>query len=252
MSACLSEFALDDLILNGDGEASRQAASHLQSCDDCRQRYEGRQASLDQFEREQAGFFWQKARRGYLRRRSTRRAFLLGIPCGLAATCVLVFLARSGPGPAESYLAAKGVGALEIHCLRAGRTFPLHLEDAVEPADEIRFIPRPSSSTVHFVQVASIDGTDQFTPFYPSSPSASSLPLPPPGQPLDGSIRLDSAPGPERLFFVFSPEALSVSQVEHVARLHVGDLRAVRDIAGIAVESGWIVLDKTLTAPGGP
>jgi len=252
MSTCLSEFALDDMILNGDGESSRQAASHLQSCDDCRQRYESRRASLEQFECEQGGLFWQKVRRGYLRRRSTRRAFVLGIPCGLAAACTLAFLARSGSGPTGSYLAAKGAGALEIHCLRAGRTFPLRLEDAVEPAEEIRFIPRPSSSSVHFVQVASIDGTGRFTPFYPSSPSASSLPLPPPGQPLDGSIRLDSAPGPERLFFVFSPESLSVSQVEQVARLHVGDLQAVRDIAGIAVESGWIVLDKTITASESP
>jgi hypothetical protein len=54
------------------------------------------------------------------------------------------------------------------------------------------------------------------------------------------------------LFFVFSPESLSVSQVEQVARLHVGDLQAVRDIAGIAVESGWIVLDKTITASESP
>jgi hypothetical protein len=250
MSTCLSEFALDDLILNDDGGTSRQAASHLQTCDDCRQRYESRRAVLEQFECEQAPAFWPKTRRGYLRRRGTRRAFILGIPCGLAAACAFAFLARSGPSPTGSYLAAKGTAALEIHCRRGGRTFPLHLEDRVEPGDELRFVPRPASSAVHFVQVASIDGTGRFTPFYPSSSAASSIPLPSPGQPLDGSIRLDFAPGPERLIFIFSPESLSVSQVEQTARQHLADLRPLSDIAG--VESGWIVLDKTTAASESP
>ena len=251
MNTCLSEFALDDLIINDDG-TSHQAASHLQTSDDCRQRYESRRAVLEHFEREQALVFWHKTRRGYLRRRGTRRVFVLGIPFGLAAACAFAFLARSGPSPTGSYLAAKGTAALEIHCRRAGRTYPLRLEDPVEPADELRFVPRPSSSAVHFVQVASIDGTGRFTPFYPSSSAASSVPLPSPGQPLDGSIRLDFAPGPERLIFVFSPESLSVSQVEQAARQHLGDLRALSDIAGIAVESGWIVLDKTSAASERP
>jgi hypothetical protein len=250
MSTCLSEFALDDLILNDDGGTSREYASHLQTCHDCRQRYESRRAGLEQFEREQAPVFWRKTRRGYLRRRGIRRAFVLGIPFGLAAACAFAFLARSGPSRTSSYLAAKGTAALEIHCRRGGRTFPLRLEDPVEPGDELRFVPRPASSAVHFVQVASIDGTGRFTPFYPSSSAASSIPLPSPGQALDGSIRLDSAPGPERLIFVFSPEPLSVSQVEQTARQHLGDLRPLSDITG--VESGWIVLDKITAASESP
>ncbi|HEX7509224.1 MAG TPA: hypothetical protein VF550_20800 [Polyangia bacterium] len=252
MNTCLSEFALDDLILNGDSEASRGAASHLQSCADCRHRHEERRAFLEQFERLQAGPFWQGTRRGYLRRRASRRAFVLAVPCGLAAACALAFLARSEPGPAGSYLGAKGVGTVEMHCRRVGRTFLLRPEDGVEPGDELRFVPRPASATVHYVQVASIDGAQKYTPFYPPSSAATSLPLPPPGQALDGSIRLDAAPGPERLFFVFSPVSLPASAVEQAARQHAGDLQAVRRIAGTEVESGWIILTKTSPASGHP
>jgi hypothetical protein len=252
MNACLSEFALDDLILNGDGGASHGAASHLQGCAACQHRYEERQAFLEQFERLQAGPLWRATRRGYERRRWSRRAFALGVPSGLAVACALVFLLHSGESPSGSYFGAKGAGALEIHCRRADRTFTLRPNDTVEPGDELRFVPRPVSSALHYVQVASIDGTHRYTPFYPSDLTASSLPLPSPGQPLDGSIRLDSAPGPERLFFVFSPVSLPAAEVEQAARQHVTDLQAVRDISGAEVVSGWIILAKSTAASGNP
>jgi hypothetical protein len=252
MSTCLSEFALDDLILNGDGEPGDGAAAHLASCAGCRGRHAERRASLEELAHAQVGPFWQEIRRGYRRRRVTRRALLLGLSCGMAAVLASVVLVGDGAVPSRAYLGAKGAGALEIHCRRAGRTFPLRPEDAVEPGDELRFVPRPASATVRYVQIASIDGTGRYTPFYPSSPAAGSLPLPSPGQALDGSIRLDTAPGPEQLFFVFSSVSLPVSEVEAVARQHAGDRQGVRDIGGVAVESGWIVLAKTHAASGKP
>jgi hypothetical protein len=252
MNACLSEFALDDLILNGDGETSRGAASHLKGCAACQHRHEERRSFMDQFERLQAGPLWQATRRGYERRRRSRRAFALGVPTGLAVACVLAFLSRGWESPSGSYLGAKGAGALEIHCRRADRIFTLRPSDTVQSGDELRFVPRPASPSLHYVQIASIDGTHRYTPFYPSDLTAFSLPLPAPGQPLDGSIRLDSAPGPERLFFVFSPVSLPAAEVEQAARRHVADLQAVRDIAGAEVESGWISLTKSTAASGNP
>jgi hypothetical protein len=122
----------------------------------------------------------------------------------------------------------------------------------IEPADELRFVPRPASPGARYVQVGSIDGADHYTPFYPSNREAFSVPLPSSGQPLDGSIRIDAAPGPERLFFVFSSTALPVPAVELAARRHVTDLHSVRDIAGVAVEGGWLILDKAGAASGEP
>lgn len=245
MSTCLSEFALDDLILSGDGPASRNAASHLQGCPDCQRRHDERQAALAAFERAQAEPFWRATRRGYQRRRRIRRAFVLGVPFGAALVCAWAFLPHGPKITSGGYLGAKGTGAIEIHCRRAGRTFRLEAGASVEPGDELRFVPRPAWLAALYVQIASVDGTDRYTPFYPPDLFGSSLPLPPAGQPLDGSIRLDSAPGPERVFFVFSSVPLPVSVVQQVARQHVADLRPVVDIAGAHVESGWIVLDKT-------
>jgi hypothetical protein len=252
MSACLSEFALDDLVLNGEGEANPEARFHLQDCADCRRRQEERLAYQRQFESQRAKAFWDGTRRAYLRRRNSRRALVLGIPCGLAAAFAFVLLARKEVPPADSYWGAKGIGSVEIHCRRAGRTFLLEEADPVKPGDELRFVPRPASPGLRYVQVGSIDGTDRYTPFYPSTREATSLPLPASGRPLDGSIRIDAAPGPERLFFVFSSTALPVPAVELVARRHVTDRQPVRDIAGVAVEGGWIILPKAGAASGEP
>jgi hypothetical protein len=248
---CLSEFALDDLILNGPDEASRDAAAHLQDCEACRRRHDDRHAFVAEFERSLAGPFWQATRRRHEQRRRRRRALLLGLPWGLAAVCALVFLvSRAGKTP-SAYLGAKGAAALEIHCRRDGRTFALRPDDAVAPGDELRFVPRPASAQARYVQIASIDGTHRYTPFYPSDIAASSLPLPPAGQPLDGSIRLDDAPGPERLFVVYSSVPLPAGEVEKAARQLEGGMHAVRDIAGAETESGWIMLAKT-AAQGQP
>jgi hypothetical protein len=252
MSTCLSEFALDDVILNGNDKGSGAAASHLRSCTACQRRRDERQASLEEIERLQAGSFWQAVRRGYLRRRRSRRAFLWGVPCGAAAVLGWALLPRGHDPHLSAYLGAKGSSTIEIHCRRSGRTFPLSVDGTVEPGDELRFVPRPVSSTVRYVQLASIDGTGRYTPFYPSDPSAASLPLPSPGQPLEGSIRLDSAPGPERLFFVFSPVPLPASVVEQAARQHAAGLRPVTEIAGAQVEAGWLVLAKAATSSENP
>jgi hypothetical protein len=67
------------------------------------------------------------------------------------------------------------------------------------------------------VLVGSVDGTGTFSPFYPSSLDARSVPLPPPGQPLTPPIVLDAAPGPERLVVVRSARPLSAGAVARAA-----------------------------------
>jgi hypothetical protein len=253
MSTCLSELALDDVVLSDHGEAPAEAMAHLRTCPACQRRREERLAFVDQFDRLQAGPFWKEVRRRYEARRRNRRVLAIALPSLLAAACATVLLALPGAqSPAGSYLGAKGAASVEIHCRRAGRIFALGPEDSVQGGDELRFVPRPALATARFVQLASIDGTGRYTPFYPSERRAASLPLPPPGEPLGGSIRLDAAPGPERLFYVFSSVPLPALEVEQVARERVTDLRAVTDIEGAKVESGWIVLPKTTAVPGDP
>ena len=242
MTTCLSEFALDHLVLHGNGMPEIEA--HVRECAACLSRREQRRLFEDEFERSLATPFWRSVVRERERRR--RRRFLwLGLPGALAVACALAFLVvrDNGEQPA-AYVQAKGAPSLDIHCRRGARTFALVPGDAVQAGDELRFVPRPTSAQARYIQVASIDGTGSFVPFYPAQPEARSLALPPPGQPLTDSIRLDRAPGPERLFFVFSATPLPVVAVREAAQAHVADLSAPNTIQGTAVASGWIVLAK--------
>jgi hypothetical protein len=245
MSTCLSDYALDGLILDDSG--SGEALAHLQICEACRRRREERVAFAQEFERVEADNFWKRVRRGYQRRRRHRWVLGLALPSVLTVGCVMtVLLVRQDGAPLGAYLGAKGSSSMEIRCRRAGRTFAVHSQDSVQAGDELRFIPRPSSSAFRYIQVASIDGTGRYSPFYPSDLRAYSLPLPSPGDPLAGSIRLDGALGPERLFFVYSSVPLSVPVVEQAARAQAADMHAARNIGGAESESGWIFLPKTV------
>jgi hypothetical protein len=246
MSACLSELALDDLILNGAGEAP----PHLRTCEACLRRHADHQASVERFEREQATPFWKELRRRYERGRRRRRLFAFGLPGVLVAASLTFVVVRKEGGLTGSYVGAKGAASLGLHCRRTGNTFALGAHDPVQAGDELRFVPRPASPAARYVQIASIDGTGHYAPFYPADRGAFSLPLPAPGEPLAGSIRLDGAPGPERLFFVFSSSPLAVPDVEQAAR--AAGAHAVDNIAGAPVESGWLVLAKVPAPTGTP
>lgn len=245
MSTCLSEFALDHLVLSDQSSVSEEAVAHVSTCDACRHRHDERRAFVEQFEQQQGPRLWQEIRLRHERRQRRRRMVVLGLPTFLAAACLVgVLVVRTGDAPQAHYLGAKGAPSVAIHCRRDGRTFALGPDEAVRSGDELRFVPRPTSPRARYVQIGSIDGTGRYTPFYPADLAASSLPLPAAGEALPGSIRIDGAPGPERLFVVVSAVPLSAADVEPAARERVAALRAADDIAGVEVESQWIVLAK--------
>jgi hypothetical protein len=68
--------------------------------------------------------------------------------------------------------------------------------------------------------------------------------LPPAGEALPGSIRLDAAPGPERLFVAFSKRPLLASAVRDAALGHARDGARVERIGDQPVVTAWIVLPK--------
>ena len=124
--------------------------------------------------------------------------------------------------------------------------------DEVVPGDALRFLPLPIWPEARFVQVGSVDGTGAYAPFYPPSEDGVSVALPARGTPLDGSIRLDSAPGPERLFVVLSATPLATREVGRAALAHAAGGERVDRIGGTPVVSAWIVLPKRGGTPGAP
>jgi hypothetical protein len=249
MSGCLSELALDDRELHGATDPGADA--HIASCASCQARLETRRARVVEFQATWQGPTWSRieaeARAG-ARRRRWGRAWLLAVP-GLAIASVLLFVSPRPP-PAVRGPTAKGSALVEIVCRREGQVFPIGPADEVVAGDALRFRPLPRAGA-RFIQVGSIDGTGAYAPFYPPDAAGVSVPLPPAGAPLDGSIRLDDAPGPERLFVVLSSAPLPVRDVARAALAGAANGDRVDQLAGVAVSSAWIVLPKRgVAAPG--
>jgi hypothetical protein len=247
---CPSRFALDDRALHhGGGHAQREQPEidrHVDSCRRCQATLAERAAERALFDAT-AGAVWTRiAAQG----RARRRRRWIALPALVAALgAVALVIAARGHGPVDrGYVGPKGAASIEIVCRRAGAVFALGPDDEVAPGDELRFTPLPVRPDARFVHVGSVDGTGRYTPFYPLA-GAAGVVLPAPGQPLDGGIRLDAAPGPERLFVVLSAAALSVDAVRAVAEANAGARTTVDRIDGVSVTTAWIVLPKRAGAP---
>jgi hypothetical protein len=249
MNGCLSDFALDDREIHRRGEPSPDV--HLERCPACRARLVERRARVTEFEATLAAPTWTRIQTeaGLLRRR-WRRAFPLAL-LGMATASLLLFVVPRRP-PAASGPTPKGSALAEIICRRGDRTFVVGSGDEVAPGDALRFLPLPVWPEARFVQVGSVDGTGAYAPFYPPGDDGMSVALPARGAPLDGSIRLDGAPGPERLFVVLSAMPLATRDVGRAARAHAAGGERVDRIGGTPVVSAWIVLPKRGGTPGAP
>ena len=244
MTGCLSEFALDDRGIHGPAEPAAEA--HIEACLSCRARLAERAARVAEFEAELAAPTWTRiaAQRTARPRRRLRPRLLLGA-LGAVAASVLVLVGggpdhrAESPGPTP-----KGSAPVEIVCRRGAETFVIGPGATVAPGDALRFLPLPIWSEARYIQVGSVDGTGSYTPFYPPVEDGQSVALPAPGAPLAGSIRIDDAPGPERLLVVLSAVPLAVRDVARVALAHAAGADRIDTIGGAKMVSAWIVLPK--------
>ena len=240
MNGCPSEFALDDREIHRRG--GPPADIHLESCHSCFARRDARQARVAEFEATLAAPTWTRIQaEASARRRRWRRSLPLAL-LGTVTASLLLFVAPRRP-PAPPSPTPKGNSLAEIVCRRGERTFVIGSGDEVAPGDRLRFRPLPIWPQARYIQVGSVDGTGGYSPFYPAGDGVSAV-LPAGGEPLDGSIRLDDAPGPERLFIVLSATPLSVRDVRQAAEAHATDGERVGRISGAEVTAAWIVLPK--------
>jgi hypothetical protein len=239
MNGCLSEFALDDHAVHGHADPS--VVAHLSSCQACRVRIDLRQAQVSEFQATLAAPTWTRVRAETATRRRARALPWVAVAAGTAALLLFVIVPRRPRREADP--TPKGSSLAEIVCRRGERTFVIGAGDEVAPGDRLRFRPRPIWPQARYIQVGSVDGTGRYSPFYPADGGVS-VALPVRGEPLDGSIRLDDAPGPERLFVVLSATLLSTRDVRQAAEAHAGDGGHVARIGGADVLTAWTVLPK--------
>ena len=201
---CPSSFALDAFRLGLD----RTPAAHVTGCARCtawlaaQEQVEAKVAHLwVPARRRPAAGFWR-----YLR---------LGLPVALGAAAALLVLARPRP-PTET---AKGASApVQIARSRAGVLSWVSPADDLAARDAIRIFVNRQDRADRYVLVGSVDGSQQLARFYPMDGQGCSVPLPAAGQPIDGSIVIDEAPGPERLVILVSHEPLCWPAVGDAAR----------------------------------
>jgi hypothetical protein len=119
----------------------------------------------------------------------------------------LLFAARPG-----SDVTPKGSPSCDIFARRGDRVFAVKDGSSLLAGDEIRFIVRPAGYP--HVLVASIDAAAVATIYAPYGARRSvKLASATDRAELPGSVRLDSTPGPERLYCLFSQRTIDAAPV---------------------------------------
>jgi hypothetical protein len=246
-----TSFELDLLELGGlPADAVARIDEHVQRCAACRAERGSLREARSRFD---AHVFprtlpavTQRAQRwGRLR---LWRALGLGMPALAAAAIALVVWTGPRPGPSstpfgevgaesggDDGVRAKGGATLTVVARQGMDTFALGpAHHTLAPGAELRFVVTATDRP--FVMIASIDGAGRATVYYPFD-GAESARLGGAGRvELPGSITLDAAAGPERVFALFSREPLAAAQVtQALARLGQQGAAAVRERAALDV-----------------
>ncbi len=211
MTQHLSSFDLDAAAL---GALPRDAerSAHLASCATCQTRAAEGHALRAQLPPEVMSRTFAALHR--------RKRFVvvtsIVVPLVLAAAAVLLLVDTRGADPDKRHdvapeLAIKGGPALQGYALRDGRVFRVSDGDVLAAGDEIRFAVTPAGAG--YVLIASVDGRGHATIYVPYDGERSVVIDPRARTELPGSIVLDDAMGPERVFAVFSTSPIRAADV---------------------------------------
>lgn len=220
----LSALALDALAL---GTETAGARDHLAVCARCRAEYDAAAELREHFTTHVLPHAQP------VRRRRPIWAFI-ALPALAAAAIAMIVVARPAPKPAE--LAIKGDATWQVFANRDGQTFAVHDGTRLGAGDRIRFAVIPDGA--RFLLVASIDGAGAVSVYYPYGGTASGKLEPGDRVELPDSIVLDAAPGPERLFALFSDAPIETSNVaEQLRAIGAGGPDAIRGMHTLTVDS---------------
>ena len=230
----VSALLLDTLALNAlDRDTAERARAHLDSCSRCRADHEAAGELRNHFER-------RVLPRGLPVSRPHRRRWL-AVPA--FALLVLAIAVWRWPGPPD--LGIKGDASWQVFAHRDGRTFAVRDGTELAAGDRIRFVVLPAGA--RHVLVASVDGGGAVTIYHPYNGERSAA-IEGDRVELAGSIVLDAAPGPERLYAVLSDEPLAAAavkaQLTELAAAGAAAIRAARTLPVPARAQLTLVFEK--------
>lgn len=223
MTAHVSALALDAFALGAlDAAAAAEVAAHLAGCEACRSE---RDLAADA----RAEFLVVVLPRG-LRARRRVRWWWLAMPVLAIAALLVVLLPRP---PADPELGVKGAASWQVFAYRNGRTFAVRDGAQLAAGDRIRFAI--ATGAARYLLVASVDGRGAITIYHPYG-GTRSAPVETALFELDGSIVLDAAPGPERIYALLSDEPLAADAVSAELRgVAAGGAIAIRGTPRLAL-----------------
>lgn len=202
-----SSFALDALALGAlDPDREAEIRAHLASCAACHGAHEAAAALREHFT-------LRVLPRG-LPERPRHRWLWLAVPA-LAVALLIVLWPRREPSELSD-LGIKGTASWQVFANRGGHTFAVHDGTGLAAGDRIRFIVMPAGA--RYLLVASVDGRGAVTIYYPYQGSQSA-PIDGDRFELTGSIVLDAAPGPERIYALLSDEPITADAVTAPLRM---------------------------------
>ena len=142
-------------------------------------------------------------------------------------------------------LGIKGDASWLVFANRAGRVLPVHDGTELEAGDRIRFMVIPGAA--RYLMVASIDGRGAATIYFPYGGSQSAAIDGDRVEP-EGSIVLDAAPGPERIFALLSDAPIAAetvrAQLREIARGGSGAIRGTVALALPVRAQASLVFEK--------
>lgn len=171
----------------------------------------------------------------------------LGLAIPLVAGVLLLtrghqgVLNPDGPVPTPDTLGIKGMPVLQVFARRQGlgtvaaEVTKVKDGDHLAAGDALRFVLYPTG--LPYVLIASVDGAAQTSIYYPFHGEASAEVDNKNTVPVPGSIVLDQAPGPERIFVIHSERPISASTARAaLARLGSGGADAIRAAQHLPIE----------------
>jgi hypothetical protein len=228
VSQHVSSLVLDKLALGVlDAAAEQSARAHLEACDRCRADFEAlesaRRDHLAELPRHLKAV---RARLPEAGRAPRWRWLVAGLVPALAALILII------AWPREPDFGIKGGASLRAFLRRDGRVISLKDGDRAHKGDEVRFVV--SGAGLPWLMIASVDASGQATIYHPYNGERSAALSKDPTVEIPGSIVLDEAAGPERLFALFSKEPLAAADVK-AALSSLRGAQSIRDTQKLTV-----------------
>lgn len=260
-SAHLTSLDFDLLSLGHLGEAEKgPLLAHLEACPACREERKERAVLAEEFARTAMPRSLPKLRER-LAAPARRRIGVWGLalPAAAGATLVALLLIHQpnqrdgvignsmiGPGQESGEFGIKGGGGLLAYVRHGDKVRRAVAGTTVGAGDALRFVVETGAHK--YLLIASVDGAGHASAYYPFG-QWQSLPVVPRARfEVPGSVVLDTAAGPERIFALLSARPLAEDEVrpllEDLARHGPHGIRATVDLGLPQVDTSTILLEK--------